>query len=177
VGRCARRRRAVTAPQTEIERRFLLSAAPAVLDEWPITRLEQGYLPGTRLIERVRRAVHPDGRSEYTRTVKLGSGIERIEVEEGTDEATFTVLWSLTAGRRIVKRRHRVPSGGLLWEVDVFEDRPLVLAEVELPSVETPVALPDWLTSVLVCEVTDDGRFTNAALSQHTTVPDPRHPA
>lgn len=166
----------MTGPHTEIERRFLLSGIPAGLDQAPVTRLEQGYLPGERLIERVRRTVHPDGRTEFTRTVKVGSGIARVEVEETTDAVTFEVLWSLTEGRRIRKRRHRLSSDGVVWEVDVFEDRPLVMAEVELPSVDSTVALPAWLSELLVCEVTDDGRFTNAALSRHAGVPDPHPP-
>jgi CYTH domain-containing protein len=163
----------VTIPSREIERRYLLRALPSALLHVPFTRIAQGYLPGERLIERVRHAVAPDGSERFTRTVKAGSGIERIELEEDTDAATFGVLWTLTEGRRILKRRHHMIDGDLAWEVDLFDDRPLVLAEVELSSTETVVTPPPWLTAVLVCEVTDDGRFTNAALSRHAGVPDP----
>ena len=54
-------------------------------------------------------------------------------------------MWPLTLGRRLRKRRHAVPEGGLTWEIDQFLDRDLVLAEVELPSAETPVTVPKWL--------------------------------
>ena len=56
----------------------------------------------------------------------------------------FTVLWSLAEGCRVEKVRYVVPDGELVWEIEVFQDRPLVLAEVELTSV-TSVAVPDWL--------------------------------
>ena len=153
-------------PDREIERKFLLSAMPR-LDgvETEIRQIEQGYLPGERLAERVRRVRTPAGTRWY-RTVKLGSGVSRIEVEEETTERIFRTLWSLTKGRRVRKRRYRVPHDGLVWEIDRFRGQRLVLAEVELPAEDTPVEIPEWLTPVLVREVTGDPAYVNLNLAR-----------
>jgi len=149
----------------EIERKFLLRALPDDARSAPSREIEQGYLPGERLVERLRR-VRDGERVRHYRTVKLGNGVTRTEVEEETTAELFESLWPLTEGRRVTKRRYRVPDGALLWEVDEFLDRDLVLAEVELPSESTPVPTPEWLAPVLVRDVTAEGEFTNARLAR-----------
>jgi len=42
----------------------------------------------------------------------------------------------------------------------------LVLAELELPSVDTPVELPGWLAEVLIREVTDEPWYVNRQLAR-----------
>ena len=63
------------------------------------------------------------------------------------------------------KLRYRIELGGFVWEADEFfgENAGLVLAEIELPSEDTPFDKPAWLGE----EVTFDGRFTNAYLSKN----------
>ena len=100
------------------------------------------------------------------RTVKVGSGIRRIVLQEDTNRETFEVLWPLTEGRRVIKRRYRVPEGGLTWEVDEFTDRDLVLAEIELPSEEVKPRLPDWIAPYVVREVTDESEYLNMNLAR-----------
>ena len=138
---------------------------PPVARRAPSLLLAQGYLPGDALVERVRRVRGPAG-DRFLRTVKLGAGAVRVEVEEETSRELFLALWRLTKGRRVRKRRHRVPDGALAWEVDRFLDRALVLAEVELASADAPVALPEWLAPYVVREVTDDGAYTTARLAR-----------
>lgn len=152
-------------PPVEIERKFLLSAMPNDMPKAQVRRVAQGYLPGTRLVERVR-SVRDDGRTRYYRTVKVGTGVVRTEWEEETTKAVFDALWPLTKGRRVKKRRHVVADGALTWEIDEFTDRALVLAEVELPHAETAVEFPEWLASVMVREVTDDPAFLNVNLAR-----------
>ncbi len=149
----------------EIERKYLLSGVPPSLEGQPFREIEQGYIPGERLHERVRR-VRKDGSEWYVRTVKVGSGIRRIELQEDTDRETFEVLWPLTEGRRVTKRRYRVPDGGLTWEVDEFTDRDLVIAEIELPSEEVKPRLPDWISPYVVREVTDESEYLNMNLAR-----------
>ena len=74
------------------------------------------------------------------------------------------MLERLCAGGRVEKLRHRVPHAGRVWEVDEFagENAPLVVAEVELDRIDAAVALPPWVGP----EVTDDPRYTNAALAR-----------
>src|SRR5437016_5663261 len=121
----------------EIERKYLLRALPDGVARHPSAVLDQGYIPGSQVRERVRRMREDaDGSVRYIRTVKLGSGIERFEFEEDTTDVFFAAVWPLTEGRRIRKRRYRVPGDGGVWEVDEFLDRDLVLAEIELTSVD-----------------------------------------
>ena len=153
------------AAPVEIERKYLLLGLPEVCNGAAPLRLEQGYLPGKRLIERVRKSVN-GASTTYRRTVKLGAGIERIEVEEDCSPEVFDALYALTEGKRVVKKRYCVTEGDLVWEIDAFTDRDLFLAEVELPSVDAEVRLPDWLAPLVVREVTDEDAFVNANLAK-----------
>ena len=128
--------------------------------------IAQGWLPGTRLRERLRRTRAADGSKRFYRTVKLGTGIARLELEEETTPELFRLLWRATKGRRVRKNRHVVPQGEFAWEIDVFLDRELFLAEIELPAVDTPVEFPDWLAPYVVREVTDDPAYLNSNLAR-----------
>lgn len=150
----------------EIERKYLLSRAPVLPAGTASEELwiEQGWLPGERLRQRLRRV--RDGRGErYEHALKVGSGLVRIEIEEPLSREHFERLWPATAGCRIAKLRTRVRVGAHLWELDRFLDRPLWLAEVELDDPSEAVVLPDWLLSCLVREVTEEPGFTNLALA------------
>jgi CYTH domain-containing protein/CHAD domain-containing protein len=150
----------------EIERKFLLHGLPPTAATAPSILIEQGWLPGTMLRERLRRTVGANGITKLTRTVKLGRAGTRIEVEELTDAALFTALWPITVSARVRKRRHMVPAGELLWEIDVFLDRDLVLAEVELKNEAQAVSIPEWLAPFVVKEVTNDPSYLNSVMAQ-----------
>jgi len=150
----------------EIERKYLLSALPRFPLPLDVLEVEQGYIPGQNVLERVRRQRHADGAELFFRTVKLGSGVERLELEDEIGRRTFEHLWVLTEGARVRKRRHIVNHLGDHWEIDEFLDRPLVLAELEIPTVDTKIQMPDWLTAVLVREVTDEKAYTNRSLAR-----------
>jgi CYTH domain-containing protein len=132
----------------------------------PSIEIDQGYLPGERINERIRRSLSADG-VRYHRTIKSGAGIDRGEIEEETTELFFTTVWPLTRGCRVRKRRYLVEDGGVTWEIDEFLDRDgLWLAEIELERVDHDVPVPDWLRPAIVREVTDEPRFTNHALAR-----------
>jgi CHAD domain-containing protein/CYTH domain-containing protein len=149
----------------EIERKFLLKSLPPTARSAAANEIEQGWLPGERLRERLRRVKSGDG-EKYLRTIKLGAGIQRMELEEETTAELFRALWPLTEGCRVHKRRYRMEEGALTWEIDQFLDRDLVLAEVELPDVGTAVELPKWLERFVVREVTEDPAFLNLKLAR-----------
>lgn len=151
----------------EIERKYLLARAPSVpaLTRTEELEIEQGWLPGERLRERLRHVRGPRG-ERFEHALKLGTGLERIEVEEPLDAAAFAGLWPATAGCRVHKRRTRVSVGAHLWELDEFLDRPLWLAEVELADPAERPEPPAWLAACIVREVTDEPAFTNLALAQ-----------
>jgi CYTH domain-containing protein len=127
--------------------------------------IEQGWLPGTRVVERWRK-VRASGEPICYRTVKSGHGLTRLELEEKTSSELFEHIWPLTEGHRVVKRRRRVPAEGVTWEIDEFLDRELVLAEVELPSEDATVEVPEWLKPYVVREVTGDPEYSNRKLAR-----------
>lgn len=150
----------------EIERKYLLSGLPPHAEKnGERAEMDQGYLPGERLIERVRRVRTAHG-ERYVRTVKAGKGVRRIELEESCDGRIFEALWALTDGCRVQKVRFAVPDGDRIWEIDAFTDRELFLAEVELPTEDAEVVFPEWLAPLVVREVTDDGSYTNRRLAR-----------
>jgi CYTH domain-containing protein len=149
----------------EIERKYLLHGLPPEAAAAAHVDIDQGYLPGERILERIRRTTAPDS-VRYYRTIKMGSGLDRMEIEEETTEIFFMTVWPLTRGRRVQKRRHLVPVGDDLWEIDLFTDRTLVLAEIELERVDQIVRMPEWLSKWLEREVTDEPEFTNYRLAR-----------
>lgn len=140
-------------------RRFLLAALPAA--EGVPLEITQGWIPGVRRQERLKRVV--SGGEERFYLVKGGS--ER-EVEEETGRVVFERLWTLTEGRQVLKRRYRIAEGERIWEVDDFLERGLVIAESELAGTPGPVELPPWLRPLVVHEVTGEDRYLDENLAQ-----------
>lgn len=162
----------------EIERKYLLSEMPWG-QNWGRNNAEifekaghgvkiaQGYLPGKEIIERLRSVTSiEDNTTTYLRTIKFGKGLAQTEYEEECSKKTFGHLWELTEGRRVFKRRYCVEEGNHTWEIDYFTDRNLVLAEVELTSVDEDVTIPLWLQPYVVREVTEESEYTNYKLSK-----------
>jgi CHAD domain-containing protein/CYTH domain-containing protein len=154
----------------EIERKYLLRFLPEEARDGRRLEIDQGYIPGEELHERIRRVSsrHGSGRVEvhYYRTVKLGEGVARIEIEEETTQTIFDALWPLTRGRRLRKRRFEVDVDGVTWEIDEFKRRDLVLAEIELDTEDDEVVYPDWLAPVVQREVTKEPEFQNIHLAR-----------
>ncbi len=143
----------------EIERKFLV-----VENRWPRSDeqiiMRQGYLAQQgELVCRVRQKNEQFYLSIKARIDKLVSYDYEypIPAEDGT-----TMLDRLCDHQAVVKTRHLVRQGDLLWEIDEFHDANagLVVAEIELPSADTEFEKPVWLAD----EVSDDGRYTNYAL-------------
>jgi CHAD domain-containing protein/CYTH domain-containing protein len=164
IGEICESLRRLGAPTQEIERKYLLRGLPERVRGVESSEIEQGYLPGGAVRERLRRAVGPRG-ARHTRTVKVGAGIARAEFEEEVAPSVFARLWPLTEGARLRKRRYRISDGELTWEIDEFLDRPLVLAEIELPAEDTPVEPPEWLAPWIVREVTGEPEFSNLRIA------------
>jgi adenylate cyclase len=153
----------------EIERKYVLPAAPPELEQFPGEPIQQGYV-----------AIAEDGVEVRVRrrgekrllTIKSGPGEVRVEEELAIDERRFQALWSLTEGRRLSKTRHLVPLGDLTAEVDVYDDRlaGLITAEVEFPSLKDSArfAAPEWLGR----EVTNDARFAAQSLARSDGPPE-----
>lgn len=99
-------------------------------------------------------------------TVKRGSLENREEREVVLSDDQFAVLWPLTEGWRLEKRRYRHAWNGHLIEVDIFSGKHtgLVIAEVEFSSTSAAVgfAPPAWFGR----EITGEKNFSNARLAE-----------
>jgi len=143
----------------EIERKFLVSAIPDDLGQYPKHRIEQAYI-STDPVLRIRRKDQ-----NYYLTYKGPGLLAREEHEFPLTEEAYQHLLKKMEGNLIVKDRYCIPCGGYTIELDVFAApfKSLVLAEVEFPSEEEAAAFqpPDWFGQ----EVTWDPAYTNAKLS------------
>ncbi len=149
----------------EIEHKFLLKGLPEKVRGHQPSELAQGYLPGGEIRERLRR-IRKGDQTRYLRTLKAGRGLSRIEIEEETSADIFNQMWVLTQGARVLKRRYAIADGDLVWEIDEFLDRELVLAEVELPSEDTEFTIPEWLAPYVERDVTEESTYVNQNLAR-----------
>ena len=160
----------------EIERKFLLRNLPPLPDDATPLRLEQGYLAptphdpppdaeGPIRYGRLRRITEADGRVTHIHTVKQGFGLVREERELVITAEAFDEAWPYTDGRRLRKTRYQVRRDPVLWEIDVFDDLELLLAEAELPDAEHDLDIPDWIAPHIEREVTGDRAYGNSTLA------------
>ncbi|SEO74987.1 adenylate cyclase [Luteibacter sp. UNC138MFCol5.1] len=150
----------------EIERKFLLAG-----DGWRVLverseRMAQGYLVGAAAIAggmakasvRVRLA---DGRA-WLNIKSATLGIERHEFEYPVPPDDAEQLLRELCDGVVEKVRHHVMIEGAHFEIDEFlgENTGLVVAEVELPSVDARFPRPAWLGA----EVSEQARYYNVNL-------------
>jgi CYTH domain-containing protein len=72
----------------------------------------------------------------------------------------------LTGGKRITVRRYPVTDGSLVWEVDAFPERDLVLARVAVPLPRKRVVLPALIRPFLVRDVTEEPEYSGVNLAR-----------
>jgi adenylate cyclase len=151
----------------EIERKFLVRGQAWRADVTSSSALRQGYL-STNAKATVRIRILDDRRAVLTLKGPT-TGISRAEFEYDVPLADGMAMLEMARPNVVEKRRHIVPHGGLIWEVDVFEGdhAGLVMAEVELSSADQAIQLPDWAG----LEVSLDDRYANASLSRNPGVP------
>ena len=147
----------------EIERKFLVCGdfrSGAVSS----TRIRQAYInsEGGRTV-RVR--IRDDKAYLTIKGPSLDGGLSRFEWEIEIPLADAEQLMRLRVTPLVDKRRYLVPFGGHTFEVDEFygDNEGLVMAEVELASVDEAFECPDWLGA----EVTGDRRYYNSHLARH----------
>jgi len=144
----------------EIERKFLLrddswrdSADDGVL-------IRQGYLAGSEKSS-VRIRIAGDNANINIKSATLDITRQEYEYPIPLIEAN-EMLDTLSEGPLIEKIRYHVFHAKHCWEIDVFsgDNQGLVVAEVELGSVNESFELPSWLGE----EVSDDARYYNVCL-------------
>ena len=145
----------------EIERRFLVRDLTVLQGALGVP-YRQGYLSlDPERIVRVRLAAH----HAYLTVKGRSKGAARAEFEYDIPPADAEALLALCRQPLIEKIRYTVRHAGLAWEIDVFggANEGLVVAEVELTAVDTPIVLPAWAGE----EITLDARYQNASLVEH----------
>ena len=147
---------------TEIERKFLIVSEAWRTDAMDSVKMTQGYIAETEFCSiRIRVA----GERAWLNIKEMKLGMRRgefeypVPAEEGQD-----MLRRFCVGGLIEKVRHQVRHGDHVWEIDEFagSNLGLILAEVELSSVDERIDLPPWVGE----EVTDDSRYYNIKLAQ-----------
>ena len=150
---------------TEIERKYLVISDAFRQQASAVKRIRQGYLSVDP--ERTIRVRQLDDKAYLTIKAAAPEGsIARVEWEKSLSLEDFEALFAHCLPGAIEKERYIVPlTNGLKAEVDVFHgaNEGLILAEIELPSEDTQVALPDFLGE----EVTADKRYFNSYLVHH----------
>ena len=144
----------------EIERKFTVKKMPAGLESFPFHIIQQAYL-NTDPVVRIRREDET-----YYLTYKGRGLMAREEYNLPLNRPSYEHLLAKADGQIISKKRYLIPFGTYTIELDVFEApfAPLVIAEVEFPSLEEADAFlaPDWFDA----DVTQDPAYHNSNLSR-----------
>ena len=147
----------------EIERKFLVKSADWRSAVTANKTIKQGYMAvNDQCAVRVRITD-----SEAFLTIKSsGLAIARKEYEYNIPFADAEEMMNkFCTSHKIEKVRYYVDYQDSLWEVDVFEgdNQGLVVAEIELRSVDEEVSLPPWAG----LEVSADAKYRNNNLATH----------
>lgn len=163
----------------EIERKYLIQKPDIeALKQIPgceATEITQTYLiqKDSGFGRRIRKRGNA-GNWEYTYTQKQKIGFgERIELEDEISEQEYQELLKEAepACHSIKKIRCCIPYEGQMLEIDIYEfSEAYATLEIELPTIETPVMLPDWLK--ILEDVTDKRGYSNFALSRKLAFPE-----
>ncbi|RZA20731.1 MAG: CYTH domain-containing protein [Lysobacteraceae bacterium] len=151
----------------EIERKFLLAGDGWRAAAHKVVPMAQGYLNDLAMVDSgamntsVRVRIEGDEARLNIKSRELGAS--RQEFDYPVPVADARALLALCVGGRIDKRRHYAQHAGHLWEIDEFlgDNAGLVVAEVELDSVDEAFARPGWLG----VEATHAQRYYNLALA------------
>lgn len=146
----------------EIERKFLLKRLPATKFE-NVLSLIQYYCdkPKARLrsidsmkfIETKKTQLKPGVYDEREKEIQLKEFERRIK------KSTHSVQ----------KLRFIKKMGKLKWEVDVYHNMNLIVAEIELPKEGYNLVIPSYIKEVMIMEVTQFKEFTNKSLADART--------
>lgn len=148
----------------EIERKFLVTGDSWRQDVTRSVEMRQGYLARDGQAS-VRVRLEGELAKLNIKAAVVGSARAEYEYDMPADECR-EILATLCVGR-VEKTRHYVPARGAhtdaVWEIDEFvgANAGLVVAEIELPSIDTVFENPIWLGR----ELTDERRYYNHALA------------
>ena len=156
----------------EIERKFIIEMPDIeklkTVCGYTASDIEQIYLISDRDVTRRIRRRKTDGITRYYETVKRRiDALSAIEDEGEITEGEYLLRKSEIAPdtHPIIKCRHTFPYGEHLFEIDVYPEwQAHAILEVELPSREAELHLPDFIK--VVREVTGIKAYSNASMSR-----------
>lgn len=126
--------------------------------------IKQGYFSRAENYNVRVRIIDGESAKLTIKSRKLESGISRYEFEYPIPlKDAETMMAEFCGGRVVEKTRHYVDYAGHRWEVDEFfgANEGLVVAEIELKSVDEQFEKPDWAGE----NVTADSRYGNQNLA------------
>lgn len=144
----------------EIERKFKVNVTLiGFIEKLTPKNISQGYLFSTPSLSTRVRLV--DDKAYIT--VKGGENvISRNEFEYEISVSDAREMLTLYCSKILTKKRYIIAQNDLCWEIDVFEGNleGLVIAEIELPTVDTVFSIPEWVAE----EVTENPYYLNVNL-------------
>jgi CYTH domain-containing protein len=106
--------------------------------------------------------------SKFWHTIKtFNSNMAHNETEREIEIDEFGLLYK-KANRFIVKNRHikKHDSDDLKWEIDDMGRKlKLIIAEIEIPSEDYDLKIPEWLEPYVILEITGMKQFSNSNLA------------
>lgn len=155
----------------EIERKFLLKAVPD-LKPTEVIKIKQWYLKVEGIWERARSMESNIYGIKWVHTIKTRiSDISNLEEEyemtkKDFDDFVKRCKSSKQNAKYITKERRIYPDGERKWEVDVFSQKcHIIVAEVEIPSEDYELEIPEFIQKKNLLEVTGMKQFSNRSLS------------
>lgn len=148
----------------EIERKFLVRSDAFKTEAFRKTEIMQGYIAtGNGRTVRVR--IRDEKGYLTIKGPSFDGGLSRYEWEHEIALSEARELMQLCEPGIIHKTRYEVQAGELIFEVDEFygENQGLVVAEIELPSLQASFSIPEWLGE----EVTGQKKYYNAHLRRN----------
>ena len=152
----------------EKERKYVVkNFSPELIPKGSVKgEIEQTYLFHDDDVERHVRKSTIGGESTFTTTTKVQTPKfgERIEKERLVTQEEYEVLLSdrLPGRRTIRKNRYWFEENGHGFELDVYQDRALVILEVEVSDMVNSITLPKGFECV---EVTGNPKYSNYELA------------
>jgi len=150
--------------ELEIERKFLLKRVPTK-EQDSLLAIEQVYVEEDGVTVRYR-GEKGEGEFSFDKTIKTdvdGSFVREEVISESTQEEYSAKAQE--SERVISKMRGIYNVGDDKWEIDQFRFFDLVIAEIEIPTKDYELVIPDWIKEVMIMEVTGMEEFKNENLA------------
>lgn len=152
--------------ELEIEKKIILKKLPSINYDKKI-KITQFYLKNDGgKWERYRKS-EVNGKIQYFKTIKntLREGVS-MEDENSISKKKFNKKVK-KCDRKISKTRYvKNIENDLFWEIDVFDNINMVMAEIEIPSEDYEVEYPDWIDDNMIKDVTGIKEFSNRRMAE-----------